>query len=346
MKTRLVIAIVLVPCLAHILLAGPLGGTSSASNDHEAMSIPYQAVLTDENGNALQSPASVRFSLYTQASGGTAQWTRTMEVPLDPSGLFSVELKDEDGAGGATLDAAIRSGRDAALYIGLEVNRGGQWTAIPTRQKILPVPYASYASDVTDARGDFAVTGRATLKNVEASLVSVSGRFSVEGEAVVHGDVTAAGDVDVQNTGCVSGYGTLPVGSIILWYGDSNSLPSGWAVCNGANNTPDLRNRFVMGARYDGEVGLMGGSSSYRLSLENIPPHDHLYFGDDHIEGLDNSYGTTRKYADMSGYDAHSNLSGNSKIYKTGETGGASSGQSSVPTMPPYMKLMYLRRIY
>ena len=346
MKTRLVIAVVLVPSLAHVLLAGLVGETPSTSSEPEAASIPYQAVLTDENGNALQSPASVRFSLYTQASGGAAQWTRTMEVPLDANGLFSVELKDEDGAEGATLDAAIRSGRDAALYIGLEVNRGGQWTAVPTRQKILPAPYASYADDVTDARGDFTVTGKATLKNVEASLVSVSGRFSVEGEAIVRGDVTADGDVDVQNTGCVSGYGTLPVGSVILWYGNINALPAGWAVCDGSNNTPNLRNRFVMGARVDGEIGTYGGSSSYTLSLENIPPHDHLYFGDDQIEGRDTKYGTTGKYADMSGYDAHSNKSGNSKIYKTGETGGASGGQSSVPTVPPYMKLMYIRRIY
>ncbi|MCR5751475.1 MAG: hypothetical protein K6G91_05915 [Kiritimatiellae bacterium] len=346
MKTRLVTALFLVPSLAHVLLAEPLGQTAPDSVEAETAAIPYQAVLTDENGVALQSPASVRFSLYAQASGGEALWAREMDVPLDASGLFSVELKDEDGAQGATLDAAIRSGRDAALYIGLEVKRGEQWTAVPTRQKILPVPYASYASDVTGARGDFTVTGRATLKNVEASIVSVSGRFSVQGEAVVEGDVSVAGNVDVQNTGCVSGYGTLPVGSIILWYGDRDSLPSGWAVCDGRGGTPDLIGRFVMGAGSNSDIGRSGGRTSYTLTLENIPPHDHLYFGDDQLEGRDSQYGTTKKYADMSGYDADSKQSGSSKVYKTSETGKASGSQSGVSTLPPYMKLLYIKRMY
>ncbi len=346
MKTRLVTALFLVPSLAHVLLAGPLGQTAPDSVEAETAAIPYQAVLTDENGVALQSPASVRFSLYTQASGGEALWAREMDVPLDTSGLFSVELKDEDGAQGATLDAAIRSGRDAALYIGLEVKRGEQWTAVPTRQKILPVPYASYASDVTGARGDFTVTGRATLKNVEASIVSVSGRFSVQGEAVVRGDVTVAGDLDVQNTGCVSGYGTLPVGSIILWYGKRDSVPTGWAVCDGKEGTPDLADRFVVGAGNNTEIGYRGGHTSYMLTLENIPPHDHLYFGDDQLEGRDPTYGTTSKYADMSGYDADSKLSGSSKIYSTSIGGAATGSQSSVATMPPYTRLMYIQRMY
>ena len=46
-------------------------------------------------------------------------------------------------------------------------------------------------------------------------------------------------------------YGTIPVGGIIMWSGTIGSIPSNWSLCNGSNGTPDLRNRFVIGANAD-----------------------------------------------------------------------------------------------
>jgi hypothetical protein len=43
----------------------------------------------------------------------------------------------------------------------------------------------------------------------------------------------------------------FPVGGIIMWSGTIAAIPSGWALCNGSNGTPDLRNRFVIGAHSD-----------------------------------------------------------------------------------------------
>ena len=40
----------------------------------------------------------------------------------------------------------------------------------------------------------------------------------------------------------------LPSGFIGLWYGATNTIPSGWVLCDGNNGTPDLRDRFVVGA--------------------------------------------------------------------------------------------------
>ena len=37
-------------------------------------------------------------------------------------------------------------------------------------------------------------------------------------------------------------------GMIILWYGDTNNVPTGFALCDGTNDTPDLRDKFVVGA--------------------------------------------------------------------------------------------------
>jgi len=53
----------------------------------------------------------------------------------------------------------------------------------------------------------------------------------------------------------------FPVGGIILWSGSVASIPSGWALCNGSNGTPDLRNRFVVGAGSSYAVAATGGST-------------------------------------------------------------------------------------
>ena len=43
----------------------------------------------------------------------------------------------------------------------------------------------------------------------------------------------------------------VPVGGIIMWSGTIAAIPSGWALCNGSNGTPDLRGRFIVGAHQD-----------------------------------------------------------------------------------------------
>ena len=54
----------------------------------------------------------------------------------------------------------------------------------------------------------------------------------------------------------------VPSGGVILWHGASNAVPKGWAICDGTNGTPDLRDRFVIGA--GGKYGLdaTGGAAS------------------------------------------------------------------------------------
>ena len=53
----------------------------------------------------------------------------------------------------------------------------------------------------------------------------------------------------------------IPVGGILLWSGSIGSIPAGYALCNGANGTPDLRDRFVVGAGNTYAVNATGGST-------------------------------------------------------------------------------------
>ena len=40
-------------------------------------------------------------------------------------------------------------------------------------------------------------------------------------------------------------------GMIMMWSGTIATIPTGWVLCNGSNSTPDLRNKFVIGAHSD-----------------------------------------------------------------------------------------------
>ena len=46
----------------------------------------------------------------------------------------------------------------------------------------------------------------------------------------------------------VSSGSSVPAGSIIPWYGNLANIPDGFALCDGKNGTPDLRDRFLVGA--------------------------------------------------------------------------------------------------
>ncbi len=55
----------------------------------------------------------------------------------------------------------------------------------------------------------------------------------------------------------------IPTGVICMWSGTLASIPSGWALCDGNNGTPNLLDRFVVGVPTNGtNPGATGGSTS------------------------------------------------------------------------------------
>ena len=68
--------------------------------------------------------------------------------------------------------------------------------------------------------------------------------------------------------------GAVPTGLISLWSGAANAIPTGYVLCDGTNSTPDLRNRFLIGAGSTYAVGATGGSAD-----ATIPAHTHALTG-------------------------------------------------------------------
>ena len=60
----------------------------------------------------------------------------------------------------------------------------------------------------------------------------------------------------------LTGIESFVTGMILLWSGSTGSIPSGFVLCNGSNSTPDLRDRFVVGAGNTYSVGATGGSNT------------------------------------------------------------------------------------
>jgi len=67
----------------------------------------------------------------------------------------------------------------------------------------------------------------------------------------------------------------LPSGLIVLWSGALLDVPIGWQICDGTNNTPDLRDRFVVGAGGAYAPDNTGGADSVTLTENQIPSHSH-----------------------------------------------------------------------
>ena len=137
--------------------------------------------------------------------------------------------------------------------------------------------------------------------------------------------VTVTGDLTV------TGGGGFQTGMIMLWYGSANNIPSGWVLCNGGNNTPDLRSKFVIGASGVGsggyQVGAQGGSADATLVSHT---HNLLY-----------NHGA---FGGSSG--AVTPRSGNTPVVP-GISGRVSTEGSSATNanLPPYYALCYIMKL-
>jgi hypothetical protein len=136
---------------------------------------------------------------------------------------------------------------------------------------------------------------------------------------------------------------TFPIGTIIAW--ENLTIPSGWVICDGTNGTPDLRDKFVLGAGVDGEVRATGGANTHthtNPSTDSIAAHNH---GGNKSVGASGG-GSTNVTAGSgsnpasSGHSHTANIgitAANAHTHTIGDTGSAS-------TLPKYVTRAFIRR--
>ena len=135
---------------------------------------------------------------------------------------------------------------------------------------------------------------------------------------------------------------SLPSGVIVLWSGATGSIPSGYYLCDGANGTPDLRNRFIVGAGSTYAVAATGGSAD-----AVVVSHTHTATAVD--SGHLHTYSANNGNINASGSPGVT--SGNVSTYNTSTSyanvtvTNASTGVSATnANLPPYYALAYIMK--
>ena len=186
--------------------------------------------------------------------------------------------------------------------------------------------------------------------------------------ARARGAISASGDLNYDSSTGVMSFSAPSAfvsGMIIIWSGSTANIPTGFVLCDGQNNTPDLRNRFIVGAGSNYNPGDTGGADSVTLTTAQMPQHNHGINDPQHNHGINDPghFHTTNDYVGRSGYseprnfgvgtDGNANSSGDTNTKTTGITiqnagtgitiQNAGSGNSH-ENRPPYYSLCYIMK--
>lgn len=169
-----------------------------------------------------------------------------------------------------------------------------------------------------------------------------------------------------------AGSGGVPRGVITMWSGSIASIPEGWALCDGQDKTasdgsivktPDLRDRFIVGARQDdgtsakttisgsltqigGNGVLSGNTGDHTLTINEIPSHTHIQNAHNHTLGVgldgESTSGSSELNHDGSGYSTSSVVATNQN---TGGGGAHNHPLNNINILNPYYALAFIMKL-
>lgn len=156
---------------------------------------------------------------------------------------------------------------------------------------------------------------------------------------------------------------SVPTGLISMWYGTIASIPTGWYLCNGSNGTPDLRDRFIVGASSDetsiaktnitGSLTQTGGSkdaiavshthTATSTSSVSDPGHNHASYKNAAPNG--GGAGICLAGIGSGNSPGHDTTSATTGISVSTSTTIASAGSSGTnANLPPYFALAFIMK--
>ena len=190
--------------------------------------------------------------------------------------------------------------------------------------------------DVTNIDSVGLITARSGMKI--GPTAGVAGTFFADGSYVTAGIITAT-NVSVAssvtaatfhgNGANLTGIQGIPSGVIMMWSGAQNAIPTGFVLCDGQNSTPDLRNRFVVGATDTYSVGATGGATSTNAVLGSFVVYTGSEDNPNQVQDASSSYNGIHN---KNSRDRHQH---GTDINHT---------HSNISTLPPYYALCYIMK--
>lgn len=181
--------------------------------------------------------------------------------------------------------------------------------------------------------------------------------FTVGGNLAVTGTTALTGVATFTNVPVLpSTIGFIPQGGIIMWSGTIATIPSGWYLCNGSNGTPDLRNRFIIGAYQDSAgvayTTITGTNTRTGGSKDAIVvSHTHTATVTDpgHTHSINNSTNVLRALSGSNGSNTGSNWRNDTISNNTATTGitvsNSTTGSSGTDAnLVPYFALAFIMK--
>jgi microcystin-dependent protein len=136
----------------------------------------------------------------------------------------------------------------------------------------------------------------------------------------------------------LSATASIPVGCIVLWSGSVATIPAGWLLCNGAYSTPNLADRFIIGAGNTYAVNAAGGSADLV-----VPSHTHAITDPGHNHQFNYSaYDWTVQGGTSTVTANRSSSAGTTTTANTGISINTAGVSPTNANMPPYYALCYI----
>ncbi|HBL74256.1 MAG: hypothetical protein A2W90_18050 [Bacteroidetes bacterium GWF2_42_66] len=135
--------------------------------------------------------------------------------------------------------------------------------------------------------------------------------------------------------------GVIPSGVVVMWAG--TAVPTGWAICDGNNGTPDLRDKFVLAAGPLNASGSTGGNKQIQLTEAQLPAHKH---GKGTLGFNDPTWANYLAYNNDTLTD-HDSISKGVELKTfeiTGETANTGNGDA-INIMPPFYALAFIMKL-
>jgi hypothetical protein len=137
----------------------------------------------------------------------------------------------------------------------------------------------------------------------------------------------------------------IPAGIISMWSGSIATIPTGWLICDGTNGTPDLRNRFIVGAGSTYAVAATGGSANAIVvshthtatSSVTDPGHNHNTVNGKGGGGLDGADLNLSQPQNLATSSAFTGIGVSTTINSAGSSG-------TNANLPPYYALAYIMK--